>query len=126
MKCLKCKKPIKNKSFYGLHANCFLDDFNLPNLLEFNHLDPKRSNSSSVSMDIEETKDSFYHGQYRKYSAKLGSTSYILKVQEQKHPDLPAIEYVCNRIASLLNLHTPKISFNQISCGRKKTIRKNI
>ena len=109
MKCFKCRKTIKNKDFYGLHANCFQDWFNLPSLLEFSHLDPKESNSYSANhSNIIETKDSFYHGQYRKYSAKLSATSYILKVQEQKYPDLPIIEYVCNRIASILNLHTPK------------------
>ena len=109
MRCLKCQRVIKRASFYGLHANCFKDWFKLPHLLEFSGLDPKRSTGFSDSqLDIKKTKDSFYHGQYRKYSAKLASVQYILKVQEAQYPDLPATEYVCNKIASLLNLNVPE------------------
>ena len=108
MKCFKCQKDIKGKSFYGLHVNCFLEWFELPGLLEFSNLDPKKFTcSSSAHSSIEKTKDSFYHGRYRKYSAILGSRQYILKVQEPEYPDLPATEYLCNRIASILSLNVP-------------------
>ncbi|MDE0118755.1 MAG: HipA domain-containing protein [Bdellovibrionales bacterium] len=76
---------------------------------EFSDLDLKKfTRYSSDHSSIEKTTNSFYHGRYRKYSAKLGSRQYILKVQESQYPDLPATEYVCNRIASLLGLNVPK------------------
>lgn len=109
MKCFKCQTVIKGESVYGLHANCFLEWFELTDLSEFSDLDLKKSTRySSGHSSIEKTTDSFYHGRYRKYSAKLGSVQYILKVQEPQYPDLPATEYICNKIASLLGLNVPK------------------
>ena len=105
MKCLKCQKTIKNKSFYGLHFNCFVEWFELEDLSNFSEIDVKYSSNYS---SIEKTTDSFYHGRYRKYSAQLGGQQYILKVQESEYPDLPAMEYLCNKIASLLNLNVPQ------------------
>ena len=109
MRCFKCQTVIKGESVYGLHANCFLEWFELTDLSGFSDLDFKKSTRySSSHSSIEKTTDSFYHGRYRKYSAKLGSIQYILKVQEPQYPDLPATEYVCNRIASLLGLNVPE------------------
>lgn len=107
MKCIHCQKPIKNHSFYGLHKDCYLKCFKLSDILEFSNLDPKKQDSAP-DYHIKKIKDSFYHGRYHKYSAHLGSTTYILKVQEEKFPDLPVTEYVCNIIASLLNLDVPE------------------
>ncbi len=126
MKCFKCRKPIKKESFYGLHANCFKDWFNLPSLLEFSNLDLKKSDIYPANDSrILETKDSFYHGEYRKYSAKLNSDRYILKVQEQKYPDLPVIEYVCNRIASILKLNIPKHYLIRYTVEEENNLKKN-
>ncbi|MCY4513210.1 MAG: HipA domain-containing protein, partial [Bdellovibrionales bacterium] len=111
MKCLHCRKTveiIEARDFCGLHKVCFLKNFKLTDSLKFSNLDPKKPDSSSGYSHIKKTKDSFYHGRYRKYSAYLGATRYILKIQEEKFPDLPAIEYVCNKIASLLNLSVPE------------------
>lgn len=109
MRCIRCQTSITGESFYGLHASCFLEWFELTDLSEFSDLDLKKSTRySSGHSSIEKTTNSFYHGRYRKYSAKLGSKQYILKVQESQYPDLPATEYVCNRIASLLGLNVPK------------------
>ncbi len=109
MRCFKCQTAIKGESVYGLHANCFLEWFELTDLSEFSDLDLKKSTHySSGHSSIEKITDSFYHGRYHKYSAKLGSRQYILKVQESQYPDLPATEYVCNKIASLLGLNVPK------------------
>ena len=102
MKCLNCYETIESRGFYGLHKDCFLKDFKLTDSLKFSNLDPKKPDS------FQKIKDSFYHGRYRKYSARLGATRYILKVQEKKCPDLPAAEYVCNKIASLLALSVPE------------------
>ena len=106
MKCLKCKKNIEKDRIYGLHYKCFLDWFELDQSLKFSDLNPK--NHTNYSGHITKAKDSFYHGQYRKYSAKLNSIQYILKIQESKYPDLPGMEYLCNRIAELLGIEVPK------------------
>ena len=109
MICFKCQKSIKGVNVYGLHANCFLEWFELKDLLKFSDLDPKKSTRYSDNhSSIKKMTDSFFHGRYRKYSAKLGTVQYILKVQEPKYPDLPATEYICNKIASLLNLYVPE------------------
>ena len=108
MKCLSCHKTIEARDFYGFHRDCFLKDFKLTDPLKFSNLDPKKPDSFSEYYRIKKIKDSFYHGRYRKYSASLGATKYILKIQEKKFPDLPATEYVCNEIASLLGLSVPE------------------
>lgn len=118
MKCLKCLKAIEVRSFYGLHPSCFIEWFHLDGGVSFHHLELKpalsssepgglKSSSSRDSRIIPST-DSFYHGKYKKYSARLGDTQYILKVQEEKYPDLPATEYLCNQIASILGLKVPE------------------
>lgn len=111
MRCLYCHKAIETveaRKFCGLHRVCFLKSFKLTDPLKFSNLDPKKQDFVSGYSHIKKIKDSFYHGRYRKYSADLGNTKYILKIQEKKFPDLPAIEYVCNRIASLLGLNVPE------------------
>ena len=126
MNCLKCKKNIKKINFYGLHASCFIDWFDLPEPLKLSDLDPKSNDTTNLS--IKKMKDSFYHGQYRKYSAKLNSVQYILKVQEPQYADLPAVEYLCNKIAELLNLKVPKyylIRFSDQNQKDQKQLNKN-
>ena len=50
---------------------------------------------------------SFFHGKFRKYSAQLGDKHYILKVEQEDVPALPATEYLCNQIAQAIGLHVP-------------------
>ncbi len=108
MNCLKCYKLIVEKTIYGLHINCYHEWFNLTEpQTRFNKLDPKKADSSSNYSSIKKNKNTFYHGRYRKYSAQLDSTQYILKIQEEEFPELPAIEYICNKMATLLNLKVP-------------------
>ncbi len=61
----------------------------------------------------------FYHGRYAKYSARLGGVDYILKVQEDDFPELPLMEFVCNRIASRLSLEVP--DYYLINFGERPT-----
>ena len=115
-KCIKCKKALPRRAYYGLHKPCFLEWFGLSEAQEFQNVDPQKSSTSSDHLQVEKKKDTFYHGRYLKYSASLNEISYILKVQEEKCPDLPGMEYLCNRIASLLSLEVPKyylIIFNK-------------
>ena len=119
--CFKCHKTIRNEPFYGLHTTCFQQWFNLLKLSKFYDLDFKKSRSYSSSIPIDsfkKNKNSFYHGRYIKYSAKLGGQQYILKMEESNFSALPAMEYLCNQIASHLGLKTPEhylIQFNEPS-----------
>ena len=105
--CYYCQKPRDRTAIYGLHQTCFIEWFKLSNASQLKDVDPKKTRASSVSVEIGTKRDSFYHGRYSKYSAELDGVGYILKVREDDFPDLPAMEYVCNRIASLLSLKVP-------------------
>ena len=107
MKCLKCRQTIKKEDVYGLHTACYKNWFDLPDTLEFSRLNPKKQDSAKSLPDIKKTTDTFYHGQYLKYSAQLGDVKYILKVQQTDFPDMPMMEYTCNQIASLLKINVP-------------------
>lgn len=112
--CFKCKKPIESNIIHGLHADCFLEWFGLSSPTEFRDLDPK-SRTEKPNPEIKKKVDTFFHGKYMKYSARLMDTSYILKIQEDKYPELPIVEYYSNEIARLLNLDVPPyhlIDFN--------------
>ena len=107
MICFKCGKIIDGEECYGLHHSCYIEAFQLETSEKFTNLDPKKKDTfSSLGKEhvIGQKKDSFYHGRYLKYTAQLGQTRYILKIQEDKYPELPAMEYLCNSIASLLSL----------------------
>lgn len=115
MNCLKCKNTIDTNPLYGLHETCFKNWFGLTDAITFHDLDPKSSSSTPSHHEIKKKKDTFFHGRYLKYSARLGSTTYILKVQEDEFPELPIVEYLCNGIASLLGIYVPAyylINFN--------------
>ncbi len=133
MRCLKCQKLLNSPCLYGLHRACFLNWFSLKEdgrSVSFTDLDLKKSASYSDSHpSITKSKDSFYHGKYRKYSARLGSTQYIIKLQESKYPDLPATEYICNQIASLLGIKVPEyylIRYTEEIPDQPKTSKTNI
>ncbi|MBS0616099.1 MAG: HipA domain-containing protein [Verrucomicrobia bacterium] len=110
--CLKCLQPLlSSEVWYGLHANCFTDWFNLKALDAFQNIVSHRHSGGSPIKDG--FKSSFFHGKFRKYSSSLGGTRYILKVQENGFPELPATEYVCNQIFSHLKINVP--SFHLIA-----------
>ena len=110
MTCLKCRKEIKKQDFYGLHPSCFIDWLRLKEEQEFSDWDPKQPSPSFT-----DTPDTHYQGKYLKYSARIGPAKYILKLQEKDCPDLPAMEYLCNKIASLLRIKTPEYYLIKIS-----------
>jgi hypothetical protein len=113
--CFKCKTQIGSDAIHGLHSHCFLEWFGLATHADFKDLDPKARSGKPISPEIEKKIDTFYHGRYLKYSARLMDTSYILKIQQDEYPELPIIEYCSNEIATLLNLDVPPyylIDFN--------------
>lgn len=118
-KCLKCKNLLKpSEATYGLHRNCFIESFSLTNASEFKDVDPKKTSSATSpnsNPEIKKQKNTFFHGNFLKYSARLGQTHYILKVQETRYPELPLVEYLCNQIAESLKITVPPyhlINFN--------------
>ena len=127
MKCLKCgEKFSKNdKRIYGLHLTCFLECFELDAFSEFSNISRKDATSeSSEKTDFNDINSSFFHGKFKKYSAKLGHFDYILKVEEKDFPELPATEFLCNQIAEYLKLDIPEyylINFH----GLKTFVTKN-
>ena len=105
--CCHCRNPILTGevALYGIHENCFKECFGscekIVGLVA-------RSQSAPPVPDSQEPKNiSFFHGAYRKYSAKLGKTTYILKVQQKEYPELPATEFLSNQIFRSLNIPVP-------------------
>lgn len=91
----------------GLHANCFHQWFNVPIIEDFKDVVARSSDESPGDKQWSQINTSFFHGKFRKYSAKLGSRSYILKVMQKEVPELPVTEYLCNQIARSLGLDVP-------------------
>jgi len=135
--CYYCGKRIEagEDDHYGLHIHCFMEWFNVGTPLEFQDVIRKASGTSdSENADGEQITSSFFQGKFRKYAAKLGKDSYILKVREDDYPELPAVEYLCNQIASDIGVSVPEyhlISFhgavtfavkNFIRSGRLETL----
>ncbi|MFZ4404612.1 MAG: HipA domain-containing protein, partial [Pseudobdellovibrionaceae bacterium] len=105
MKCLKCHQQITGLYKYGLHEKCFIEWFRTDLKNEFLSLVPHSITSKDPAATQPSNNSSFYHGKFKKYSADLGSQSFILKMREPKEaPELPEVEYLCNQIASQLGL----------------------
>lgn len=103
--CCRCQEEIPpGDSWYGLHTHCFKKSFH-EELIEF--LDVAIRATSQVPLKKRSFNSSFFHGKFRKYSARLGGTSYILKVQQPEYPELPATEFLCNRIYENLGIEVP-------------------
>ena len=108
MVCFFCGMPLEEgNSHYGLHINCFCKWFQIDKPLEFKNIFKKNIGSDSPDKNNDIT-SSFFQGKFRKYSAELGNAAYILKVQEQGFPELPAVEFLSNQIAESLGLYVPE------------------
>ncbi len=129
LKCLKCLKEIHKKGWYGLHPICFMEWFQLKECIDFQNLNRQsgKSGGSTESVGAHHVKSknqlgmprhwnsSFFHGNYKKYAATLAGKSYILKVREEKSPELPDVEFICNQIASTLGIPVPPYYLLQFS-----------
>ena len=106
MFCCKCFQALLGEeSWYGLHKNCFKKCFDLLDVDHFSDLVAR--SQSQAPTDNEMANISFFNGAYRKYSARLGQFSYILKVQQKEYPELPTTEYLCNQIYECLAIEIP-------------------
>ena len=108
MQCFKCLKEITGEHRYGLHQACFMEWFKLTEDAEFRDLEIRsESDPQKNKKDHRTWNSSFFQGNYKKYSANLGDQSYILKVKETQYPEMPEVEFTCNRIASFLKIPVP-------------------
>lgn len=108
MICFYCYQEIQEgaRSVEGLHEPCFADWFEIKHPHVFTDL-IARSSDPNID-EFKEITHSFFHGKFRKYSAKLDGKEYLLKVQQPEVPELPATEFLCNQIADALGFSVPK------------------
>lgn len=127
MICFKCRKAVddKERSLYGLHIKCFVKWFNLPDSIEFSDLSRKDSGSDETNNELfSEFNSSFFQGKFKKYSASLNGVDYILKVEENEYPELPATEFLCNEIARFFKLKIPEFYLIDFH-GKRTFVSKN-
>ncbi len=111
-KCYKCKEPLlpTMKIKHGLHSACFCRWFKVHEDDDFYDVVAHPAEASS-SPSFSTITSSFFHGRFRKYSAQLGSKTYLLKVQQEGYPELPAMEYLCiNLLALDTRIHNSFVS----------------
>lgn len=111
MVCLRCGKELDSgRATHGLHEHCFIEWFGLESFEDFSEV-VVRSSSQQLLMDegrLLKKMTSFFHGKFKKYSATLGGTTYILKVKQDDYPELPGTEYLCNQIAQDIGIEVPQ------------------
>lgn len=108
MHCFYCHQEIrKDESIWeGLHQPCFCEWFGVDSAESFSNVVARTVDS--VEGNFQAITTSFFHGKFRKYSAQLADKHYILKVEQEDVPELPATEFLCNQIAHDLGLMVPK------------------
>ena len=106
--CFYCRKSlsaVEDIFGYGLHENCFIKSFSLPIATEFQGL--LRMASDSYAPPASAVEASLFAGKFRKYLAHLNGQQYLLKVQDPKAPELPAVEFLCNQLAQACGIEVP-------------------
>ncbi|MBL7072652.1 MAG: HipA domain-containing protein [Candidatus Omnitrophica bacterium] len=115
MICYRCGERIEDKdeTRHGLHKQCFMEWFALDSDVDFGHVALKSTTSSGPEEKISSRgiASSFFQGKFKKYSAMLNNERYILKVKDDRFPELPPTEFLCNRIAVSLGLDVPSFYF---------------
>lgn len=106
--CFLCKLPVEEiEMISGLHKTCFCQWFGLSKPDDFRDIIARSVEESSEERSWAPINTSFFHGKFRKYSARIEDQSYILKVMQKEVPELPVTEYLCNQIARALGLVVP-------------------
>jgi hypothetical protein len=111
-RCFNCLQTLGQESVHGLHPGCFSHWFGVECLHSPFQLTMKTAGNSNDPRA--EINSSFFHGKFRKYSAKLGGSSYIIKVRQPSFPDLPAMEFLCNQIAKKLGTRSRGVGVTEI------------
>src|SRR5436190_20510926 len=76
----------------------------MPKMQEFREL----TRLASDSYPIAGSEQGMFAGKFRKYAARLGDKHYLLKVQDEKAPEMPRVEYLCNQLAKENGLQVPE------------------
>ncbi len=112
--CFCCGKDVDIQQLrHGLHERCFTNSFGLEAFIDFSDVIVRSSTQPILTTENKPLRKmaSFFHGKFKKYSATLAGTAYILKVKQEGYPELPATEFLCNQIARQLNLEVPSFFF---------------
>lgn len=106
--CYQCEKELEEANMLsGLHPDCFCKCFRVAEHDEFQDVVARSSEEIGGDKSWSQVNTSFFHGKFRKYSARIGKRSYILKVMQKEVPELPFTEYLCNQIARTLDINVP-------------------
>lgn len=116
MNCLRCGKtiPAIDVPVHGMHTICFTSEFGVEQTTDFSDIFEHKTPTGPTeakNLTFKRINSTFFHGRYRKYSAMLGTGNYILKMQQPECPELPAVEYVSNRIARVVGIQVPDFHF---------------
>jgi len=108
--CYKCHLPVEEaKMISGLHHDCFCQWFSVATPTEFQDVAAQSSSQENFQEKMwHQVNSSFFQGKFRKYSARIDHTHYLLKVEQKEFPELPLVEYLCNQLAELLGLEIPE------------------
>ena len=103
--CFKCKKTCIDNNYYGLHKRCYIEWFGCTKDDRLIAVTPEEVKKKRIdARGFEEITSSFFKGKYKKYSATLGNSKYILKVKEEDYTLLQRFEYVSNEIVNYFSL----------------------
>lgn len=105
MICYKCNQELNGELIHGLHKKCFTEWFKIEEFEAQFSLTMKTAGNSNDP--LAHLNSSFFHGKFKKYSARLGKRGYIVKVRQEPYKDLPATEFLCNQIAQFLKISVP-------------------
>lgn len=129
MICYKCRQTMEDKETvkHGLHEECFMKWFALDRSMNFSDITIRSAISSGPTEDghAAGVASSFFQGKFKKYSAVLNNEKYILKVKDDKFPELPGTEFLCNNIAVLFGLNVPKFYFIKFENTLETFVSKN-
>lgn len=125
MNCLKCRQIIEatEQAHYGLHLSCFQDWFKVTSAVEFVSVQRKSSSSDETNQHTKQN-SSFFHGKFKKYSADLDRSAYIIKMRQEDAVELPEVEYLCNQIAKSVGVPVAEFYFIDFY-GDKVFVTKN-
>lgn len=115
--CLMCNKNVEKLLKHGHHPECFQKVFLLNDIeADFEDLILKDvEGKSGGDKNKRITTSTFYHGAFKKYSARIEFQKLILKVREQDYPELPKIEYLSNQIAESLGIEVAPYFYLQLN-----------
>ncbi|MDE3046581.1 MAG: HipA domain-containing protein [Verrucomicrobiota bacterium] len=120
MRCFKCLKSLEKEQVHGLHKECFFEWFGTE--VQFSLTMKTAGNSEDPFAHLN---SSFFHGKFKKYSARLGGSGYLVKVRQEPYRDLPAMEFLCNQIARILKLPVPDFYLIKLEGHSEAFISKN-